>query len=246
MSFRRLPKFLLPGLAAGALLLGLLAASPAADLQPPKTKADDTRDTYGSVQVADPYRWLEDQKSPETRAWIDEQKSVTPVPAFLRRARSTPVARLGDAEDRHDRRAARSTAAATLHSPVSVQDLPVVFVRRARPERTRSCSIRIPRPTTPRRSTFSTSSRTGRYALTASARGGEDGSPSVSWTWTRKELSDVLPRPLPGSACRNDRAGVFFSRQEKEGPRVYHAFGADSSKDEKIFGDGYGPEKAWA
>src|SRR5262249_309253 len=30
----------------------------------------------------------------------------------------------------------------------------------------------------------------------------------------------------------------------KEGPRVYsHPMGSDSSKDEKLFGDGYGPEK---
>src|SRR5262249_16090616 len=43
------------------------------DLQPPRSKTEDVKDTYGAVEVADPYRWLEDQKAPDTRAWIDEQ-----------------------------------------------------------------------------------------------------------------------------------------------------------------------------
>ena len=29
------------------------------------------------MEITDPYRWLEDQQSPETRAWIDEQNKHT-------------------------------------------------------------------------------------------------------------------------------------------------------------------------
>src|SRR5712691_7767585 len=29
------------------------------------------------VKIADPYRWLEDQESPETRAWIEAQNKYT-------------------------------------------------------------------------------------------------------------------------------------------------------------------------
>ena len=43
--------------------------------------------TYGSVTVADPYRWLEDQNAPETRAWIDAQNQYSDgVPARASRA----------------------------------------------------------------------------------------------------------------------------------------------------------------
>ena len=39
----------------------------------PQTRRDDTVDTLHGQQVADPYRWLEDPDSPETRAWVAEQ-----------------------------------------------------------------------------------------------------------------------------------------------------------------------------
>ncbi|HEX5138450.1 MAG TPA: prolyl oligopeptidase family serine peptidase [Planctomycetota bacterium] len=34
-------------------------------------------DTYHGTAVADPYRWLEDENSPETRAWIEAQNKMT-------------------------------------------------------------------------------------------------------------------------------------------------------------------------
>ncbi len=44
---------------------------------PPAARVDSAKDTYGSIVVADPYRWLEDQNSPETRAWIDAEQKCT-------------------------------------------------------------------------------------------------------------------------------------------------------------------------
>jgi prolyl oligopeptidase len=45
----------------------------AARISPPPTRADNVTETLHGVKIIDPYRWLEDQDSPETRAWIDSQ-----------------------------------------------------------------------------------------------------------------------------------------------------------------------------
>src|SRR5260221_9657161 len=52
-------------------------ASSASPKCPPPSRIDSAKDTYGTSVVADPYRWLEDQQSPETRAWIESQQKCT-------------------------------------------------------------------------------------------------------------------------------------------------------------------------
>ena len=44
---------------------------PTLPLTYPPSRTVDESDTYFGVKVADPYRWLEDGKSPEVQAWLD-------------------------------------------------------------------------------------------------------------------------------------------------------------------------------
>lgn len=43
----------------------------------PVTVKVDTVDTYFGTEVKDPYRWLEDDRSPETEAWVKDQNKTT-------------------------------------------------------------------------------------------------------------------------------------------------------------------------
>lgn len=66
---------------SGTLLAGLLAGCAthhsAVKFQYPKTAKTNVVDNYHGTAVADPYRWLEDDNSPETRAWVAAQNEVT-------------------------------------------------------------------------------------------------------------------------------------------------------------------------
>ncbi|MEG1023316.1 prolyl oligopeptidase family serine peptidase [Flavobacterium plurextorum] len=46
-------------------------------IQYPETKKGETVDVYFDTKVSDPYRWLEDDKSAETGAWVKAQNEVT-------------------------------------------------------------------------------------------------------------------------------------------------------------------------
>jgi len=65
--------------ARSLILTGILfgGAASAQTLQYPPARKGDVVDDYHGTTVADPYRWLEDPDSPESRGWIDAENRLT-------------------------------------------------------------------------------------------------------------------------------------------------------------------------
>ena len=61
------------------ILMAAMAATTlmAQNIQYPKTVKDGTTDTYFGTVVADPYRWLENDTSAQTTAWVEAENQVT-------------------------------------------------------------------------------------------------------------------------------------------------------------------------
>jgi prolyl oligopeptidase len=233
---------------ASLALASLPFGAAGADLHPPATRTEAVKEKFGSVEVSDPYRWLEDQKAPDTRAWIDEENKYSESFLHALPGRDALKKRVGELLK------VETTGMPTekgglyfFNKRLADQDLSILYVRKG--ANGKDEVLLDPHSLSPDHTvsiTLLDIIADGSLIAYGVRQGGED-EVTVKFldVSTKKELPDVLPRArYQGVAVKNDRAGVYFSRQEKEGPRVYyHALGADASRDEKLFGDGIGPEK---
>lgn len=234
------------------LLSVALASSAAVQTRPqgpPSTRKDDVREVLHGVVIVDPYRWLEDGASAETRAWIDAQNAYTQAVVGAAPERAAIRERL-NALMRYDVQSVpqRKGTRYVLSKRRASDDLPIQYVREGldgadqvvidphalSPDHTTSISVED----------FSDD---GRLMLYGVRRGGEDETElHVRDVATRADLPDVLPRNLYRSASmRPDGKGFYYAAQDrKTGIRIrYHAMGTPAASDVDVFGSGYGPNQ---
>lgn len=76
LIIRKYPQIMIVGVAA-LLLSASLPAQNGSPKMVPETRKTDTVHDYHGTKVADPYSWLEDDNSAETKAWVEAQNKVT-------------------------------------------------------------------------------------------------------------------------------------------------------------------------
>jgi len=215
---------------------------------PPPTRTDNVAEAFHGVEVVDPYRWLEDQKSTETRAWIDAQNGYTDALLGKLPGREQLKQRLAtllriDAISLPMERNGRYF----FTKRRADQDQPVLYARKGLKG---SDELLVdPYPLSPDHTTsvnLEDVSQDGTLVAYSLRQGGEDETtPHLLDMNTRQELPDRLPRAFYFTiSIPPDKSGFYYSRMTPEGSRVYwHKLGSDAAADAEIFGRGYGPEK---
>jgi prolyl oligopeptidase len=241
-------------LGTAALLLLSLAPSrvPARDQavaepQPPPTRRVDVTNNYFGTIVHDPYRWLEDQESPRTRAWIDAQVSYTRAVLGRLPGREKLQARIRALLDvdhvtvpwarggRYlfmQRKKGSQLYTICLRQGVDGKD--EVLVDPASLSADLSTSVRI-----------ESVSFDGKLLAYSVQHGGEDASSVRIFDVDHlRDLPDLLPTNYyEGISFTHDDRSLYYSRYGTEGPRVFlHKLGTDPKADALIFGQGIGPK----
>lgn len=213
---------------------------------PPPSRRNDVVDVLHGVSIHDPYRWLEDQNSPQTRAWINAQNAYSRSILDKLAGRDQIVRRLSELMkvdniqvpmERNGRYFFRRRRAD--------QDLFVIYMRQGA---TGKDEVLVdPHPLSADHSvSVDVLGVTPDGSLLAYGirRGGADETEiHLLDTATRQPLPDLLPAAryfdvsfLP------DKSGFYYSMMGKEEPHVrFHKLGADPAQDVEIFGKNYGP-----
>jgi prolyl oligopeptidase len=212
--------------------------------KPPVTETRPVTETLNGVTLTDPYRWLEDQNSPETRAWIDRENAYT--------------------DQILDNRPERAQLANRLQQLLSADEMSLPTVRNGRyfftlrkagedvfniymRERADGPNILLidAAPLSPKHTTnigIEDVSEDGKMLAYYVRHGGAD---EVEVHFFDVDARHDTATPLTAARYFGTQFGprgtIYFARYEAEGPRVYRRALAGGAE-EKLFGDGYGRE----
>jgi prolyl oligopeptidase len=223
----------------------------------PATRRDDVVDTLHGVAIADPYRWLEDGSSEETRAWTAAQNARTDAILCTIPGRAALEARLG-----------ALYRAGTVDTP-AVRGRRFFYLKR---EGDQSQAVLYARDGLDgaERSLVDPNkldangltaldwwypSHDGSLVAYGTSQNGDEWSTlRVVETATGRVLPDAIARTRYSSiAWLPDNGGFFYTRYPTPGSvppgqehynshAFFHALGADPTADPKVFGEGRSPQ----
>src|SRR5215467_2475733 len=243
------------GFLAATVLAGD-SASASNSAGPPVAKQAPVTDDVQGHKITDPYRWLEDAKSPETQKWVEEELQYT-------RSLLDPLP--GRAQ--LHKRLTELLSTGTISAPElggkyyiytkreGTQNQPVLYVREGLNGKER---VLVDVNSLAADGTIAldwwNTSEDGKYvAYGTSPSGSEMSTLHVIETETGKLLRDTIERTRAANiAWKLDNSGFYYPRYPKKGEIAdgqemynrhifYHALGSEAAKDPLIFGEGRDP-----
>jgi len=235
------------GLVSILALASLAQVNGPAPQSPPPTRRDDTQEVLHGVTIKDPYRWLEDQNSAETRAWIGAQNVYTHTLLDAWPGRARLQQRLTELEK-----------VESIHAPIergnrffyrkraADQEQYVIYVREGLAGKEKP--LIDPNPLSADHSTnveiFDVSDDGKLMAYLIRQGGKDEAEIRVMNVDNGRDLPDVLPSAVYFDlSFLPDASGFYYSTMIDDGPRVrFHKMGTASSSDTEVFGKGYQTE----
>jgi prolyl oligopeptidase len=224
---------------------------------PPVAPQRPVEDLIQNHRIVDPYRWLEDAKSPETQKWVEEEAAYTrrlldPLPgreelhkrlSELMAIGSISAPQLGGQYYFYTKREGTQNQPVLLvREGVDGTDRVLVDVNKLAADGTLALDWWVP-------------SDDGKYVTYGTSPSGSELSTlHIIETATGKLLPDSIERTRAASiAWKLDNSGFFYTRYPQKGEvpegeevyhrRVfYHALGSDPANDPLVFGKELAPE----
>jgi prolyl oligopeptidase len=212
----------------------------------PPTDADPVIDNYSGIKIADSYRWLEDAKSTQTRAFIDAQNAYTD--RYLKQAKSRP-------QITDDLAALVDVSSAQIPTYCGGSEF---FMKRLQGEQQYSLYVRrnwtgqatpakdqrlldpakLTRDPNTSIAINDVSRDCNLIAYLVQKGGADEAEIHVFNVKTGQTLEDVLPTARYfGISFAPDDKGFYYARSDSKGTLVYlHQLGTRVSRDQLIFG----------
>ena len=208
---------------------------------PPATEKQPVTETLHGDQVTDEYRWLEQQRDPATRAWLEKQNAYTDsyleqvkirpqIQAALEKLEkvetySLPVKR-GELHFFQKRLAEENQGSIYVRRGLTGADERLVDATRLSADQNTSAGL------------LDVTNDGALLAYGIRQGGADEQSVHVMDVTARRELPDHLAvERYLGVALSPDKKGIYYSVFHHEGTLVYwHAFGTPQSADKLLFG----------
>jgi prolyl oligopeptidase len=218
---------------------------------PPSTEAKPVTDNVAGQSVTDPYRWLEDGKSPDTRAWIAAQTGYTEEYLSQVKIRPQIVKRLTELERvetfgfPHERNGIyfftkrlpdENQASIYTRKGLHGDDQRLIDATKLSADQNTSVAI------------WDLSEDSGMMVYAVREGGADEQTVHVFDVNARQDLPESLPKArYSGISLSPDKLGLYYAKTGPTGSEVlYHRFKTPASEDDLIFGksfhgDTFGP-----